>query len=415
MLDGEQVNAISFPPLPRKPVILALTPHFLPGFKAGGPIKSLVNLARALKGEFNFRVVTLDRDFGDREPYPGVELCWWKTVGAAEVMYLSPSHFSIGSFASLLGPLRYDVLYINSFFSFNFSIKPLMMRRLGLLQKVPVVLAPRGEVSPGALGIKSVKKKIYLAVGRALQLYDGVVWQATSPQEEDHIRRWFGKGCHLVVAPNVPSAWGESIEPPLQEKSTGHLRLVFLSRVSPKKNLKLALHVLTQVKGDIEFDIYGPLEDPAYWQECLKVIQDLPSNVRVQYRGSVHPDSVHRVFADYHVFFFPTLGENFGHVILEALSSGCPVLLSDQTPWRNLESLFAGWDLCLHHPERFGTILQQCVNMNTETYRMWSEGARRYALQYMKDDKLTGDNIALFRFAVSVGENYGTQRDINKG
>ena len=53
------------------------------------------------------------------------------------------------------------------------------------------------------------------------------------------------------------------------------------------------------------------------------------------------------------LFFFPAHGENYGHVIAEAMAAGCPVLISDQTAWRNLEEKGAGWDLPLDAPGRF--------------------------------------------------------------
>jgi glycosyltransferase involved in cell wall biosynthesis len=122
---------------------------------------------------------------------------------------------------------------------------------------------------------------------------------------------------------------------------------VFISRISPKKNLLFALRMLQSVLGDISFDIYGPIEDARYWNRCEKAIGTLPPNVRVKYMGMVEHEKVGEVFAEHDLFLFPTLGENYGHVICEALSAGCPVLISDQTPWRHLQEEGAGWDIPL--------------------------------------------------------------------
>jgi glycosyltransferase involved in cell wall biosynthesis len=50
------------------------------------------------------------------------------------------------------------------------------------------------------------------------------------------------------------------------------------------------------------------------------------------------PDDVPGTFAQYDLFAFPSRGENFGHVVLESLSVGTPVLVSDRTPWKGGES-----------------------------------------------------------------------------
>ena len=79
--------------------------------------------------------------------------------------------------------------------------------------------------------------------------------------------------------------------------------------------------------------IYGPLEDLVYWKRCQSLIAVLPSNVSVEYLGEVNPSSVMEVFSAFELFVLPTFGENYGHVVLECLTSGTPVLISDQTPW----------------------------------------------------------------------------------
>ena len=48
--------------------------HYLPGYKAGGPIRKLSSLVEGLGDEYTFKVVTKDRDFGDRTAYSGVPL-----------------------------------------------------------------------------------------------------------------------------------------------------------------------------------------------------------------------------------------------------------------------------------------------------------------------------------------------------
>ena len=370
---------------------------YLPGYKAGGPIRSLANMVDRLGAEFEFKIVTADRDFDDAKPYPGIKVDGWNRVGKADVFYMSQKNRSLSDFRKLLISTEYDVLYLNSLFSPHFTIKPLLLQRFRLIPGKPLVIAPRGEFSPGALGLKSFKKRVYLTVAKALGLYRSVIWQASSRYEEVDIRCWFGNNAQVIIAPDLPllvNAADGLIA--VKKKAKGCLKIIFLSRISRMKNLDSALKMLNGLIGNVQFNIYGPIEDKAYWSECEEIISSLPDNIKVNYCESVEHDKVGAVVREYDLFFFPTLGENFGHVILEALCAGCPVLISNQTPWRNLEEKGVGWDLPLSKPEMFQKVLKRCVDMNDEEYVQWSERAQSYGLQVTKDDGVVEQNRKLF-------------------
>jgi glycosyltransferase involved in cell wall biosynthesis len=379
--------------------VLVLSDYYLPGYRAGGPIRTLANMVEQLGHGLSFRVVTRDRDFGASEPYPDVEPGRWQRVGQAEVLYLAPQDLSLPALRRLLREAPYDVLYLNSFFSPSFTSEPLLLRRLGLIPRLPVVLAPRGEFSPGALRLKAARKRAFIAAARAAGLHDGVLWQASSEYEAADIRRWFSSRAAVHVAPDVPGRIGSGALPPRVPKCAGRLDAVFLSRISRKKNLDGALRMLAGVQGEVRLNIYGPLEDAAYWRECQRLIEALPPNVCVEYRGTVPHEEVASVLRQHHLFLFPTLGENFGHVILEALVAGCPVLLSDQTPWRGLEVAGVGWDLPLAEPAAFGAVLQRCIDMTDEEHAAWTERAAAYGARHSEDVTVLEQNRALFRGA----------------
>ena len=177
--------------------------------------------------------------------------------------------------------------------------------------------------------------------------------------------------------------------------------MIFLSRLDRKKNLDGALTILKDVKGDLQLNIYGPVEDRSYWAQCQELIKALPANVRVQYQGSVKPEEVAGVMMEHDLFFMPTRGENFGHVIMEALMAGCPVLISDQTPWRTLEEKGVGWDLPLSEPTRFRSIIEDCIRMDEEEFSQWSKAASAYALSIARDQNVIQQNRRLFQSVMS--------------
>lgn len=318
--------------------ILVMADHYLPGFKAGGPIRTLHNLIDALGDEFRFLVITRDRDLSDTQAYTGVRLNDWNTVGRARVYYASPDTLTWRGLRQLLSRTRFDVLYLNSFFSPLMTILPLVLRRLSGRPSTPVVLAPRGEFSPGALALKPAKKRAYLALTRAMGLLSGLLWQATSDAERAQIVSLVrAQADDVAVVPNLPSVGrvvtpaGAGMQP---VRAPGPLRMVFLSRISPMKNLDFLISVLRQVRTSATLTVHGPVVDAPYWKACQDAAQGLPGNIRVTYAGEVQPDRVAATFAEHDVFVFPTRGENFGHVILESLTAGTAVIVSDRTPWQ---------------------------------------------------------------------------------
>lgn len=131
--------------------ILVFVGYYLPGYKAGGPIRTLANMVDHLSDDYQFKIITADRDFDDISSYSGIDIDGWNTVGQAEEFYASPSGRSLSKLKKLFHSTDYDVIYLNSFFSWHFTIKPLLLRLLGLIPTKPLVLAPCGEFSSGAL------------------------------------------------------------------------------------------------------------------------------------------------------------------------------------------------------------------------------------------------------------------------
>lgn len=400
--------------------ILLLTGHYLPGYKAGGPVRSIANLVEALGEEFHFRIVTSDRDLGDTAAYPNVSPNQWMPVGRAQVMYLPPGlHGSLRMYALLRTVNGNTVLYLNSFFSRRFSMMAVAMRRLGLCRPRCIVLAPCGQFAAGALGLKGLRKSLFLWIARRSRIYDDILWQASSDIEAVDIRGTFpsvaahgsadrhtdnclgeprrSKGA-VAVASDVPGSVSPS-RSNRKRKGAGQLRVVFLSRLCRMKNLEGALEILKGILGDVLFDIYGPAEDKEYWEECKREIATLPASVKVHYWGLAKHDDVRHIFMEHDLLLLPTRGENFGHVIYEALASGCPVLISDRTPWRNLESAGVGWDIPLSDLDRFRAVLQQCIESDDEWHAAISGRAMEYAAKLLQSSYIVDKNRCLFERA----------------
>jgi glycosyltransferase involved in cell wall biosynthesis len=396
--------------------VLTLVKHYLPGYKSGGPIRSLANLVERLGDEFDFTIVTYDRDSGDEKPYAEAAAANGRVhrIGKADVIYLNATQWHFGNLARVINVSRPDVLYINSFFQTQFGAVPVILRYLRLLVGVPVILAPRGEFCVGALSLKATKKRAYLALSRALRMHRDITWQASSRFEAAEIRHHIAKSRRVrsrtlrdavLVVPVVPDLLPPAPTPHRQiraAKAPGHLRVAFLSRLAPKKNLLGAVQILARVRGDVAFTIYGPIEDRHYWSRCEDAIRALPPNIQVRYAGPVEHAQVADALVQHDVFLFPTLGENYGHVIVEAMMAGCLVVLSDRTPWRNLVETGIGWDLPLEQPERFRAVIEECIAMDGAAFSEASARATAFAMRQASDPSTVEANRALFRDVIQA-------------
>jgi glycosyltransferase involved in cell wall biosynthesis len=364
-----------------RPTVLVLCDYFLPGYRAGGVLRTVANMLALLGAEFRFRVVTRGRDYATDEPYPGIETRAWIPRSDSEVQYLSDAQLRPWILRRILNETPHDVLYLNSVVSPWFAIAPAALRRLGLVPRRRFVVAPNGELAESALRIKRTKKVVFLAVARALGLYAAATWRASDEREADDIRREFGDRTRITVAENLPTPPSPGAGADRAPKRPGRLDVVYLARLARIKNLVHVLRALGDVRGEVRLDLYGPKDDPEYWTECEEAIAALPDHVRVEWKGALPADRVPEVLGRYELFVLPSTNESFGYSVAEALCAGCPVLVSDRTPWRGLEGRGVGWDVPLGDPADFTRVFQRCIDMDEAEHARWREAARRYGTE----------------------------------
>ncbi|WP_103019492.1 glycosyltransferase [Salinibacter altiplanensis] len=374
--------------------LLVFNECYVPAYKGGGPIRSIQNLCHHLGDDIKFNIITRDRDYGDQAPFNDVSCNEWNKVGKADVFYCSPRNQTLHGFYKIAKDVNYDAIYVNSFFEPWFGIQPQLLWRFSLLDRVPFILAPRGEFSPGAINIKKLKKHAYITLFKSLFTHRRVVWHASTSEEEDDIRKWMGDNTIVKVARNIPSIMEPSVD--TLDEYKGPLDVVFLSRISRKKNLLYAVNLLADIDIPVNFNIYGVIDDKKYWQKCQQAISRLPETVCVNYKGAVPHSKVSNVFSLHDIFLFPTCGENFGHVIFESLSSGCPVLISDETPWTNLVEDDAGWVVPLTNPEGFQKVIRQYAGASDDERARRSENATTLAERVLHDSDTIDNNRKLF-------------------
>lgn len=352
--------------------ILIIMGGFFPGKKLGGPPVSVDNFCSLMK-EHECYILTYDHDLGETTRYKDITE-GWNDRGNCKVLYVSDSAYNKSTFEKVIGEIHPELLYLQGIF--QSCVLPCL--QLAKKHRIPVLLAPRGELCDGALNIRKWKKMPYIVLINTIGLVTNIHWQSTSEEETAAIKKLMrASDDQMHRLDNIPSIPRKEYS--RQEKVAGEGRFVFLSRIHPKKNLLFAISLFKEIGGKAEFDIYGPIEDAEYWKQCQSEIERLPKNVKVEYKGMIGHDQVHEVFSHYDAFLFPTLSENYGHVIAESLIVGTPVIISDQTPWLGLENVGAGWDINLNLNQKFIASIQKIIDMGKDEHSRLTESVKEYA------------------------------------
>ncbi len=346
---------------------------YKPGFKAGGPIRSISNLVNQLHEKVDIYIVTRNTDYLETTPYTTVKTDGWNTVDNAQVYYLSQQNTTAKTIKNLIKEVHPDSVYCNSLFSYYYSLLPIFISKK---LNVRIVLAVRGMLSIGSLGVKSRKKTFFLRSAKFIGYFKNVIFHATTLSEKKDIKSVFGTKTVVIVANNLPHK--KTINFHEKQKNGDELKLVSVARIAPEKNTLFALETLKNCKNNVVFDIYGPIYNQSYWKKCLELIKELPKNITATYKGVLLPDNIDLTLQNYHALFLPSTGENFGHIIIEAMQNSCIPIISDKTPWRNLEKQKVGFDLSLEKQKLFSEKIDFLSTLSSNEFKEYSQNAFNY-------------------------------------
>ena len=365
---------------------------FSPGFRAGGPIKSILNFCELFANEFQIFIYTSDRDLGQIKSYDNIALNQWNYYNGISIYYSSPQNQSKENLNKQIHDVSPNIIYINSMFSKHFSIDVLLIQKK--FKNIKYILAPRGMLKPSAIQYKFLKKKLYLLYGNTLGLFKNIHFHATDSVEVDDIKKNIKNPLNIQEIGNCPSK--PLLNNEVLDKKSNYLNLIFIGRIHRIKNLHLALEALQHVQANINFTIVGVLEDNDYWKTCKSLIEALKSNILVNFLKELEPHLLQKSIKENHVLILPTKGENFGHSIYECLCFGKPVIISNQTPWKNLESFKAGFDIALSNISSFKEAIKLFAEMNQDEYSNWSNGAYGLANNYYHNNDIKTKYLSLF-------------------
>lgn len=346
---------------------------YLPGEKYGGPVTSIYNFTELLGDENEIFVICSNHDLKELIPYSGINT-GWNTVGKAQVVYLPDAEYCKTRFLEILDEIRPNLIYASSLFSAK-QTYPLL--GLSKAKNIPLLLAPRGELNNSALSIKRIKKKIYIFMLKIQRKLTSIYFQATSEEEKKNIIQNLGVDEKKVfLLPNIPAL---PVPKEKIEKQSGKLKICFVGRIVENKNLLVALKAVVAAKSFIEFDIYGPIENRTYFNQCQQVIEAAPKNIEISYKGALSPSKMRDAYSNYECLISPTEFENYGQAIVEAMLHDVPVIISKgTTPWDDVEKEYAGFVIPINDVKGFTKAIDTFANMDGFQYQAKIDSLRVY-------------------------------------
>ncbi len=354
--------------------VLIIYRSYFPAQSHLGPATAIKNLVDNMSSDYDFHILTLNHDFttGSRlfaQPHLRV------VMPHVVIEYIPRGLKGLRILAGRLAE-EFDVVDIQCAFDPLLAIPALILCKLGLAGRSKLFHTPHGIFMDVIMATRRSRKALYCRFTDLLGLYRNVIHLAGSPGEKrdidrNHLRRQNVAVVSQFVEP-LPAA------SPRNEKPRNRLRIAFVGRVTGQKNLTAAIEMLRQLHVPATLDVFGDTIDTDYYERCVGMIKAGTGPCEIHFKGNVNKESLLQALPHYDVLLHPTLGENFGHSIVEALHLGLPVLISDHSPWTDVEASHAGWALPLSNTSAFADKLAAIYAMGEE----WSElsaGAIQYA------------------------------------
>jgi glycosyltransferase involved in cell wall biosynthesis len=262
-----------------------------------------------------------------------------------------------------------------------------------------LVHSPRGMLSPWALNYSRRKKRLAWWCGQRHSLRAAHCLHATAESEAEDIRR-VGLLQPIAVIPNgidLPAIADRG--PPRDVR-----RLLFLSRIHPKKGVDSLLRVWRRVQREApawELVIAGP--DERGHLEAMRRLANELGLERVSFPGPVFGEHKSALYSGSELFILPTHSENFGLVVAEALAHGVPVITTRNAPWQDLAAHRCGWWVA-DEDEALLRALREAVALPPPELRAMGERGRIWMERDFGWDNVARQMIGVYAWLCGRGD-----------
>jgi glycosyltransferase involved in cell wall biosynthesis len=214
-----------------------------------------------------------------------------------------------------------------------------------------------------------------------------------------HVRA-YGLRNPVAVVPNgvdVPTG------PTRQPCPSGRRRVLFLSRLHPKKGLAFLLRAwgeLAPRHPAWELVVAGP-DEVGHRAEMQELAAEL-ALPRVTWHEPVAGAAKDALYRSADLFVLPTHAENFGLVVAEALAQGVPVVTTRHAPWAGLETHACGWWIDLAHSPLVEA-MGQGMRLDDATRAAMGARGRAWMQRDFGWDAVARQMVEVYRWVVGGG------------
>jgi glycosyltransferase involved in cell wall biosynthesis len=324
--------------------ILFVLGSFYPA-QSGGPNNSVYWISKELcKNKIDVSVISLKDGLSKNDIKEfNLKINKQNVIDGIKAMYFGYTinrYFSLRMHIWMFKNIKnFDLVNLNSvFFPYTW-----IASFLCIIFKVPFIIAPRGELEPGAIQYRKKFKTILLNLFIIKLLSSAKILLVTSAQEKFFSERFFEKNICKFIFPNFIE-----LKKSFLSKDDILLKkgILFIGRLHPKKGIEnlIGAYDLIYKKGrnDITLTIAGK-GNIKYEEELKNKVSLLESGVNIKFIGHITGDKKNEILTASKVMVMPSYSENFGNVVLEALSAYTPVIASKFTPWSILEEAKCGY------------------------------------------------------------------------
>jgi glycosyltransferase involved in cell wall biosynthesis len=305
--------------------VLQICAAYKPAYIYGGPTMSVSMLSEQLVKAGVYTEVYTTTANGKKElevttgkplQIDGVTVTYFKRLTKDH------SHFSPALFKKLWVQVKqFDIVHIHAWW----NLVSLFSCLIALSRGIPVVISPRGTLSPYSFQNKNIGIKWIIHNFLGKYLLSKSHSHVTSQREKDAVLALIQPG-DITILPNFVKLAVKQLQAVNLSSST--LRLLFFSRVEHKKGLEILFEALPMVTIPYTLSIAGD-GDQNYIEHLKRVAEKNNIAEKITWLG-FQTESKFKVLSDYDVFVLPSYDENFGNAVIESLSVGTPVLISEE-------------------------------------------------------------------------------------
>jgi glycosyltransferase involved in cell wall biosynthesis len=380
--------------------------HFVRELRAelGGVVKAAIDLCQSM-AEFGHDVLLTTFDAKDAPPpFSGVGSLRIVEVPHARLGRPLLSRQAIGRLEQLISAA--DIAHLHT----PWELANLQLARILRRRQVPYVVSVHGMLDHYSMRQKGLKKQAFLALGGRRLFADATAVHFTAQAEKEQALTYIPGADRAVVQPcamdlasyaSLPGA--EPAFEAFPQMRREARRILFLSRVHPKKGVDLLIRAAGMLKLkslDIQLLIAGPGDD-AYLAELRQIAEQSGAADVTHFLGMVDGVVKRSLYQAADVFVLPTHQENFGLVLPEAMACGTPVVTTRGTDiWQELEQ--AGAKVVGHKALEIAAAIEQVLADPSEAKRLGQRG-REYIHQWLDPHRVAKGYDAMYRDALARG------------